>query len=98
MPNRKYNKGANFERAVKKGLEGFGLFVVRSAGSKGPADLIAIDESGDVTLIQCEVNATTKRKRDALKKYAIAYNCHALMVKKGRKEDEWVTIHGKTDT
>jgi Holliday junction resolvase len=40
-----YERGAKFERNVKKILESLGLLVVRSAGSHGPVDLVALGES-----------------------------------------------------
>ena len=43
-----YRKGANFERKVKKLLEAKGMFVVRSAGSKGPCDLVAFQKVFEV--------------------------------------------------
>jgi len=51
MPNLKYVKGANLERAAKKILEEADYFVVRSAGSKSPVDLIAVDIN-EIRLIQ----------------------------------------------
>ena len=97
MPNKGYAKGANFERAIKKTFDESGDFVVRSAGSKGPADLVVIDKLGEVTLIQCETGTNTKAKREALETAALTYNCNALMVKKGSKGYVWSTIRTKTD-
>lgn len=48
-----YQKGARFERRVKKELEKSGWFVVRSAGSKSPVDLVAI-KNGNCVLYQCK--------------------------------------------
>ena len=48
-----YRRGRALEYAVKKHLEEQGYFVVRSAGSKGPADLVALRE-GEILLIQCK--------------------------------------------
>lgn len=42
-----YRKGASFERRIKKILEAKGMFVVRSAGSKGPVDLVAFNKKYD---------------------------------------------------
>lgn len=98
MPNRNYNRGANFERAIKKNMEDADHFVVRSAGSKGPADLVAINEDGEVTLIQCEVGTVSKSKLELLKKVALTYNCNALMVKKGPKGYIWTTVWSKNVT
>lgn len=51
--NLHYNAGVTFERRIKRMLEARGWFVARSAGSKGKADLIAI-QAGVVLLIQCK--------------------------------------------
>lgn len=58
-----YDRGAAFERQVKKKWEGDGYWVMRSAGSKGQVDLVAVkrfcapngDIWPDVTLIQCKL-------------------------------------------
>ena len=49
-----YQKGRSFENYVAKKLEGK-YYVVRSAGSKGAFDLIAIN-NGSVYGIQCKKN------------------------------------------
>lgn len=54
-----YRRGADFERKTKKEWEANGWFVVRSAGSKGPVDLVAIQRGvgeSDVVLIQCKIS------------------------------------------
>ena len=66
MPNRRYAKGARMERAVKHALEARGYAVVRSAGSKSPYDLIAID-SQDVLLVQCKSNRLSQNMRERLR-------------------------------
>ena len=64
---KRYVKGANFERQVKKDLEAVGYFVIRSAGSKGKIDLVAF-KSNDVRLIQCKTNGViSKAGRQHLK-------------------------------
>jgi Holliday junction resolvase len=50
----KYNVGANFERRVKKQLEGKGYYVVRSAGSRGNFDLLAFKAHRRTIGIQCK--------------------------------------------
>ena len=57
---KRYVKGANFERQVKKDLEAAGYFVVRSAGSKGKIDLVAM-RTNDVRLIQCKTNGVISK-------------------------------------
>ena len=54
-----YRKGSDFERFVKYQLEEEGWFVVRSAGSHGPADLVAIKGGFKTMLIQCKAGAVT---------------------------------------
>jgi len=54
-----YARGAAFERRVRRLLEEDGWFVVRSAGSRGAVDLIALRERGNVLrvqLISCKLN------------------------------------------
>lgn len=43
-----YRKGASFERQVRNFLEERGMLVIRSAGSKGLADLVALEEDYDL--------------------------------------------------
>ena len=48
-----YEKGARFERRIKKHFEALGWICFRSAGSHSPADLICI-RKGETLLIQCQ--------------------------------------------
>ena len=50
-----YDNGRNLEYRVKTILEAAGWHVVRAAGSKGPADLVAI-RHGHVALLQVKGN------------------------------------------
>ena len=62
MPNKNYQSGRSFEYRVKKYFEKQGYYVMRSAGSKSPFDLIAIETnytkgkliSTHILLIQCK--------------------------------------------
>lgn len=60
-----YERGANFERKVKRILELQGMFVVRSAGSHGPVDLVGLGES-NVYLIQCKSERFRERRENEL--------------------------------
>lgn len=55
MPNRNYERGVRFERERKKYWESKGHTVLRTAGSHGFADLVAVSANGVVTFIQCKV-------------------------------------------
>ena len=48
-----YSRGAAFERRVRDLLESIGYLTIRSAGSKGVADLVALS-SGSTLLVQCK--------------------------------------------
>jgi len=54
-----YKRGRDFEYRVKRRLEGCGFFVIRSAGSHSPVDLVAVrvcDGGCEVAKeIRCEV-------------------------------------------
>jgi Holliday junction resolvase len=49
-------RGDYFERHAKAALEAIGYVVVRSAGSLGPYDLMAIRAKSTTLLISCEVS------------------------------------------
>lgn len=71
MSNLRYNRGANFERAVKKYLEQQGGDVFRVAGSHTPADIIALF-NGKIYLTQCKLDGyCPPSEREALKDIAI---------------------------
>lgn len=55
MGNKLYIKGKNKERKARKILEGWGYWVIPSAGSKGIFDLCAMKEN-DIRLIQVKTN------------------------------------------
>lgn len=48
-----YDRGKRFEHRVRDDLRKRGYYVIRSAGSKGKIDLVALID-GDVLLIQCK--------------------------------------------
>jgi len=55
MPNKNYVKGRKKEYQIKQQLEREGFIVLRTAGSHGFADLIAIsEEKGLIRFIQCK--------------------------------------------
>lgn len=63
----RYSKGAKFENDVIKHLEKKGMYCIRSAGSKGIVDVIAIIRYRDKTIvhmIQCKYGNATMNKQD----------------------------------
>lgn len=55
MPNRARQRGDYFERQTRAALEAAGWVVVRSAGSLGPADLVALQSGHTPLLISCKL-------------------------------------------
>jgi Holliday junction resolvase len=77
-----YSRGADFERTVKADLEEMGFFVVRSAGSHGAVDLLALSLH-DQWAVQCKING--KMTPDERKKLlAVANVCHIKPMKAWR--------------
>ncbi len=75
-------KGLNFERKVKRILENQGYFVVRSAGSKGVADLVALSKTKKL-LISCrEKGNFTKTEKSLLLRKALEVNGQAVLAYK----------------
>ncbi len=81
-----YSNGAELERAAKKSLEADGYYVIRSAGSKGLADLIAL-KPGELLLVQCKRRYIGPAERMAFRMLAIRLGALPLLgewVKEGR--------------
>jgi hypothetical protein len=66
-----YARGVAFERRIKKEWEDMGYLCLRSAGSHGPFDLIAIPRAKNrrVTAIQCKRVATHSEAERLLAKF-----------------------------
>jgi len=76
--NRK-KKGINAERKAKEILEQAGYLVIRSAGSLGPFDLIALNRSGHVRLIQVKKNKIiTEEEKENLFNLAAEYKRYSV--------------------
>lgn len=78
----KYEQGRRFEQRVRTYLEEkSGYNVIRSAGSKGPADLVAFDQN-TIMLIQCATSEEAKSERDRqkLRDFAVNHNMTPVMV------------------
>lgn len=81
MPNKNYQKGARFEREVRKFLEEHGFFVVRQAKSSFP-DLIAVSHSGAWAL-ECKYNNyATLRERRMLRELKKKHDFKVWVVRK----------------
>jgi len=92
--NKKYIKGRNFEYQVKKYFEDKKYFVVRAAGSKGIADLVAIPHAFDKTqlyplIVQCKNMNYKKVKKSELEKFyifALLHECEPVLAARDGKK------------
>lgn len=55
MPNSNRQRGDYFERQTRDALAALGWVVIRAAGSKGPADLVALRQHHPPMLISCKL-------------------------------------------
>jgi Holliday junction resolvase len=90
VPRSPYRKGVRYEYYVKQLLEEKGYLVVRTAGSHGPFDLVAIDkEKREILLVQ-----VTKKKsipselKKELASLAGTYTVKSLVYQLG----EWIDL------
>jgi Holliday junction resolvase len=92
--NKRYIKGRNFEYRVKKYFEDKKYFVVRAAGSKGIADLVAIPHAFDKSqlyplIVQCKNTNYKKVNKSELEKFyifAMLHKCEpVLAARDGRR-------------
>lgn len=60
--NKRYVAGQRFEYRVRDLYRKYGWFVVKSAGSKGKADLVALKAGRQPHLIQCKSGAVESRE------------------------------------
>ena len=97
MPTQ-YRRGADFERKLKKYLEELGYFVVRSAGSTGQVDLVAIKRrepqkygEGDVELIliQCKLGKVSFKEALALEMLGAELNARAVIATPDNYKEIW---------
>ena len=74
MANRNYQAGRRFEWRIRDVLRRDGWHVFRTAGSKGPVDLIAARREKEgptvVWLVQCKNHPPTKAEREAATEFA----------------------------
>lgn len=93
----RYGKGAAFERAIAQALRSKGIWVVRSAGSKGPADLVAWC-GGRKALIQCKAGGgISPLEVQALRAAARALGGTAWVVSKSpRGSESWSLVYPET--
>ena len=95
--NKNYNSGRKFEYRVKKHLEKKGYYVMRSAGSKSPFDLIAIPNNKPlltykVLLIQCKHGVKIRKKQfEVIAKLDKTFpvNVYCILA--------WSKVHGKIE-
>ena len=65
MPNKNYNRAAEYERSLAKHLRTNGaIYATRTPGSKSPVDVIACFENTEVHLIQCKLGKSRPKRSE----------------------------------
>ena len=76
----RYRQGYRFELRVKRDMESRGWWVIRAAGSHGPADLVCLKAGEPPLLLQCKANSVShKREGIALAALAESMEAEALL-------------------
>jgi len=94
MPNKRRRAGDYFERRTRDALEADSWVVVRSAGSLGPADLVAM-KAGRTMLISCKMTGHLPR-RELLALCDVALDAGAIPVLAQRHKPGWVRLESLT--
>lgn len=80
-----YSRGADFERRVRSDMERRGWFAVRSPGSKGHADVVAIGR-GETLAIQCKTGGRCgPREWNDLIEFAHRYGMLPVLAHKDKR-------------
>ena len=78
-------RGDYFERQTRADLEAHGWLVLRSGGSLGVADLIAVSRRGKPLLVSCKLGGRiSQAERTDLATAAERYGCHAIVASRLR--------------
>jgi Holliday junction resolvase len=93
----KYEKGRTFEYKIKTYLTRRGYFVVRAAGSHGPADLVAVRKGQRPVFVQCKKGSATvgKEEHNELFRAALQAGARAVIaVSEDRKPTVFKAVTG----
>lgn len=98
MPNKNYLRGRRFEYERAKKLREFGHDVMRTAGSHGKFDLIAINpQNGDISLIQLKVTESSSNADRMVKKFRENPPYQPYVMPKGVHQILEVKVVGSND-
>ena len=79
-----YRTGRRFEQRVRTDLELRGWMVIRSAGSKGPADLVALRAGRRPLVVACSVGGVRPAARRALLEAARRAGARPVVARRAR--------------
>lgn len=92
-----YSRGVAFERHIMSVLTRLGWSCTRSAGSHGPADVVA-GKSGRHVYVQCKLNGRLPAKeRDELIEFAANAGAEPVLACKDRHKDAFYRLEGGTE-
>lgn len=70
-----YKRGYYYEDKIRKELEGNGHYVIRSAGSKGLWDIVAISSEFIILIQSKKTGLPTPKERKAMAEFKCPPNC-----------------------
>jgi|SRR5262245_32029239 len=91
MANRNRRAGDYFERRTRAALEEVGWVVIRSAGSLGAADLVALRAEKPTLMVSCKTRGALP-EREAMILVATAVKAGALPILASRASPGWVAL------
>lgn len=83
-----YHRGRDFEIRVRDDLRDRGYFVIRSAGSKTGADLVAFKVPRKCVLVQC-TTGSSQGKIDAAKELVFKTGFPVVIAWRGKQKEGW---------
>jgi Holliday junction resolvase len=89
----RYARGRQFEYRVRDKYAKKGWFTIRSAGSKGVADIVAIHPAGIIHFIQCKNHgAISREERIRLAETAYKYGALPIVAQQGHKRGQIMLV------
>ncbi len=86
-------RGSNFERRIKTWLEKRGWTVFRSAGSRSPADLIALRPGLTVLAVQCKASPKPALKKEEIAGLLALHKLGVIILVIGRGQNHAIQVY-----
>ena len=93
-----YQRGADFERRVKKDMEAHGYLALRTPGSKSPTDVHCFTRAHDAVFIQCKTGGSLGPDEwNKFVDYCEEWDATPVMAEKATRGIKYHRITGRKD-